>query len=345
MTVQIGTSFNTIKKGFKWDEGETLDKERFFSIDGRLKYDLNELLGDTKKFDPFVLAGIGYSDTNLKDMKIIAGYGFNYWFTDVLGLNFESTYNHNFKNTFTPQKGTGTDYFQHAIGLAYHFGIPKKNNDTDGDGIENKKDKCPEQFGIIALDGCPEPKIERKDTDNDGLFDDEDKCPLVPGIKELKGCPAKDSDGDGIPDHLDKCPEIKGIVSNDGCEEILEIPEVESALEAAKPIINELKDLIIYFDFDSTTLDKVEIGKLNKIALLVNQLDPIYTFIIEGNTDARGSEEYNFELSLKRCNAVMKYLTVKGVNKERMIVSPLGKFNPKTQDNNALNRRVEIKVR
>ena len=45
------------------------------------------------------------------------------------------------------------------------------------------------------------------DSDGDGVTDDLDRCPDTPkGVKvDAKGCPL-DSDGDGVPDYLDKCP-------------------------------------------------------------------------------------------------------------------------------------------
>ncbi len=71
--------------------------------------------------------------------------------------------------------------------------------DTDGDGIYDKDDDCPDYPGPPKWKGCPEP-----DTDGDGLLDSDDDCPKVPGIPELRGCPQPDADGDGIPDHMEE---------------------------------------------------------------------------------------------------------------------------------------------
>ncbi|MBW1711492.1 MAG: VWA domain-containing protein [Deltaproteobacteria bacterium] len=45
------------------------------------------------------------------------------------------------------------------------------------------------------------------DSDGDGVTDDLDRCPNTPKevTVDTKGCPL-DSDGDGVPDYLDKCP-------------------------------------------------------------------------------------------------------------------------------------------
>jgi hypothetical protein len=39
-------------------------------------------------------------------------------------------------------------------------------------------------------------KFGGKDTDGDGIYDKDDACPDVAGLKEFNGCP--DTDGDGI---------------------------------------------------------------------------------------------------------------------------------------------------
>ncbi|MBQ3633059.1 MAG: OmpA family protein, partial [Paludibacteraceae bacterium] len=59
--------------------------------------------------------------------------------------------------------------------------------DSDGDGVEDYKDKCPntpkEAIGHVGPDGC------ELDTDGDGVPDYLDACPTVPGLKNNKGCP------------------------------------------------------------------------------------------------------------------------------------------------------------
>jgi len=90
------------------------------------------------------------------------------------------------------------------------LGIQIKYNgiDTDGDGIKDKKDACPDVPGKIDLVGCP-------DKDNDGIADKDDLCPEIAGISKFKGCP--DTDGDDIPDKDDACPDIKGLAQFAGC--------------------------------------------------------------------------------------------------------------------------------
>ena len=88
----------------------------------------------------------------------------------------------------------------------------KKLKDKDGDGIPDKEDKCPDEFGSKETMGCP-------DRDGDGVADKDDLCPDIKGDMANHGCPlvAKDTDGDGIPDSEDKCPTVKGSAQNNGC--------------------------------------------------------------------------------------------------------------------------------
>ena len=81
------------------------------------------------------------------------------------------------------------------------------------------------EHGNIA-DFCERVFLEREavekitDTDGDGVIDSQDKCPNTPkGVKvDAKGCPL-DSDGDGVYDYLDKCPDTpRGLaVDQNGC--------------------------------------------------------------------------------------------------------------------------------
>lgn len=98
-------------------------------------------------------------------------------------------------------------YVLGGLNLAFRLGSPK---DTDGDGISDKKDKCPDVPGIAESMGCP------ADRDKDGVYDKDDKCPDVMGVTANAGCPA-DRDMDGVYDRDDKCPDVAGVVANMGC--------------------------------------------------------------------------------------------------------------------------------
>jgi len=90
-----------------------------------------------------------------------------------------------------------------GAGLSFAFGGGKPL-DSDGDGVPDKLDKCPDTRAGCTVDatGCPH------DSDGDGVCDGLDKCPNTPkgAVVDASGCP-KDSDGDGVFDGLDQCPD------------------------------------------------------------------------------------------------------------------------------------------
>lgn len=209
-------------------------------------------------------------------------------------------------------------------GLAAFKGCP----DTDGDGIADPDDQCPTKAGLSQFVGCP-------DTDNDGVQDSEDKCPKVAGLTSFKGCP--DTDGDGVQDSDDKCPKLAGIASNAGCPEIKKEIMQKAAL-AAKGIFFETgKDVIKKESYDD--LD-------NLIKIL--QSESSVKAEIQGHTDNAGDAVKNKALSQKRADAVLKYLTDKGVDVARLTAIGYGSDVPvadnKSKEGKAKNRRVEFKL-
>ncbi|MBF0202625.1 MAG: OmpA family protein, partial [Desulfamplus sp.] len=75
----------------------------------------------------------------------------------------------------------------------------------------------------VLLEELPPAPVAVKtkyDSDGDGVYDEFDKCPdTPPGVKvDADGCPL-DTDGDGVPDYLDKCPgtPVGAKVNSMGC--------------------------------------------------------------------------------------------------------------------------------
>ena len=204
--------------------------------------------------------------------------------------------------------------------------------DTDGDGIADKDDACPEVAGLADLKGCP-------DTDGDGIADLSDKCPKVKGPKENAGCPWPDTDGDNVLDKDDKCPTVKGTVANNGCPEVAS-EELDNLKIQAKSV---------YFNSGTTTF-KLDLGRtsLDVIADLIKG-SPNTKFIVEGHTDSDGSDAYNQKLSEERANVVKQALIQRGVNGDNLEAIGFGETAPvasnKTAKGKAENRRTEVKLK
>ncbi len=178
-----------------------------------------------------------------------------------------------------------------------------------------------------------------KDTDGDGVIDALDQCPGTPiGTQvDASGCPLppppKDSDGDGVYDNLDACPNTPMGMKVDarGC-----------AIREAKIVLHDIN-----FETDSSTLTASSKAQLDKVAEGLKG-QPSMGLIIEGHTDATGSDAYNMKLSKARAEAARTYLAGQGIERSRLEAIGYGETKPlttnATKEGRAENRRVEFKV-
>ncbi len=342
-SLQLAGSLSQIENVRTLDDSDFI----YYAIDAIVKYDLNMLVGDTGWFDPFVYLGGGYVSADSEGEGMLnTGVGFNTWFNDNLGLTFQTGSKFGFADKVQ-------DHIQTSLGLVVKFG----GKDTDGDGIYDKNDACPEVAGLAEFNGCP-------DADGDGVKDSDDACPNTPGLAAMNGCP--DSDGDGIADKDDMCPNSKGTKANKGCPDtdgdgVLDkddkcvnvvgpasnngCPEPAITKEAADVIEFTAKSIL--FNSGRASFKAGVEDQLDAIAEVMNKY-PKATFAIGGHTDNTGSAALNLRLSNKRAIAVRDYLVEKGVDATRLEAKGFGEGFP-IEDNNtragrANNRRVEIKV-
>ncbi len=328
---------------------------------------------ETKSMQAYIFAGGGYNwidKENGGDLN--GGLGLEYWLSDNIGLYVESGYHHVFDTNIA-------SYFQHGVGIAVKFG----GVDTDGDGIFDKDDACPNVKGLPEFNGCPDadgdgiidskdacPDVAGKvefngcpDTDGDGIIDSKDACPDVAGVAALNGCP--DTDGDGVTDAKDNCPKVAGPVANQGCpypdtdkDGVLDkddkCPKVAGPVanqgcpEVTKEVQKQLNEYakVIYFDSGKATFKPKTIQTLEKVVAILIQY-PTAEFDVEGHTDSVGSAKFNQKLSQKRAEAVVSYLKEHGV-KSKLNAKGYGESKPiasnRTRSGRAKNRRVEINL-
>ena len=259
-------------KNKAWYDGASVaDKQNNFFFDLAAFF----YLQPEKKFNPYLNLGVGIfswyvkdedgknvyatdlegKPFRLKDQQLtgMLGAGFEYMVNDYFSVGIGGRYrlltevfsrldderHKAFRDSLDLAKGFGEIF----AGLTLYYPMDK---DSDGDGVPDSKDKCPntpkgckvdevgcpidsDGDGVCdGLDKCPDTpkgcKVDADgcpiDSDKDGVCDGLDRCPDTPaGVKvDAKGCPL-DSDGDGVPDYLDKCPDTpKGcIVDKDGC--------------------------------------------------------------------------------------------------------------------------------
>lgn len=188
----------------------------------------------------------------------------------------------------------------------------------------------PPPGALLDQNGCA------YDTDGDGVYDGIDLCRNTPeGVTvDRVGCPL-DSDNDAVADYLDLCPGTPEgvIVDQDGCP---------------LPGENLLTLTDVHFEFDKATLTPEAEETLEEAVTLLKETDQIVEVRVEGHTDSIGTEAYNQDLSQRRAQAVVDYLTSRGIDDRYLVPVGLGENFPiarnDTDAGRALNRRVEFNV-
>ncbi len=215
-------------------------------------------------------------------------------------------------------------------GILLNNGCPKVI-DTDGDGIADKDDLCPEYAGTERLKGCP------GDKDKDGVHNGIDKCPDSVGAVDKNGC-AVDTDGDGVADIKDKCPKVKGIVANKGCPKI--------KIDKADMVILNEAMRSVQFETGKASLKASSFKTLDQIVGMMKKY-PKYKLAIGGHTDNTGDAKNNLTLSKARALTCYDYLMSKGVPRNKLSHNGFGMRKPlvpnDTSEGRQTNRRVEFK--
>ena len=103
----------------------------------------------------------------------------------------------------------------------------------------------------------------------------------------------------------------------------------------------------VYFTFDSPRLEPATLQTLEeRLPQLRSSADQIE---LHGHCDVRGDDEYNLALSLRRAQAVQRYLQQSGISEGRITAQPYGRELPdsflETEEGHRLNRRVEVYLR
>ena len=111
---------------------------------------------------------------------------------------------------------------------------------------------------------------------------------------------------------------------------------------------NILSQRSVYFDYDKDDV-KAEYRPLIEAHAKYLLAHPSAKVFLQGNTDERGSREYNLSLGQRRAEAVQKSLTLLGVSPDQAEAVSFGEERPAVQGSNeeawAKNRRAEIKDR
>ncbi|NVB77198.1 MAG: OmpA family protein [Kofleriaceae bacterium] len=329
-----------------------------------------------KKLIPFILAGGGATavvksknediiekDT---DAALYVGVGAKYRVDNGWGIRADA------RLLFPPSSdGSGpTVDFEALLSIYKEFGRkeaekpaePKGPSDTDGDGLTDDVDKCPNEAedkdGFQDDDGCPD-----ADNDADGVADAADKCAMEPedkdGFQDDDGCPDADNDGDGMLDASDKCPneaeDKDGFQDDDGCpdpdndgdgvmdasDKCVDQPETKNGYQDEDGCPDEVPQKVKQFtgviqgiNFKSN--DAGLLASSNKTldkAVAVLKEYPDLKVEIEGHTDDQpmkkgGKFTDNKALSQARADTVKAYFVGKGIEDSRLTAVGYGPDKP-----------------
>ncbi|MFD1017082.1 OmpA family protein [Winogradskyella rapida] len=350
---------------------DSVDDLTYYGVDGNLTYSFMNII-NSKVIDPYLGVGGGYTWLDEIGAGTANGtVGFKFWFTENLGLDINSTYKHSFED-YLPK------HFQHSVGITFKFG----GTDTDGDGIYDKDDACPEEAGLPEFNGCPDSDNDGiqdskddcpntaglaefngcPDTDGDGVMDKDDKCPEVAGLKTLAGCP--DADGDGVSDADDNCPNQAGPAANSGCpwpdtdgDGVLDKDDkcpneagtvANNGCPEVKPT-EEVMDTLneysrsILFNSGKATFQRQTDKVLQSMVAIFKEY-PQAHFSLEGHTDSDGSKSMNQALSERRANAVRDYLIANGIDADRLTAAGFGESNPIASNRTSAGKKENRRV-
>lgn len=104
----------------------------------------------------------------------------------------------------------------------------------------------------------------------------------------------------------------------------------------------------VHFRTGTVEIAKEDRSVIDEVSATLRAHPEIALLRVEGHTDARGSEEYDLQLGMRRANVVRDALVAAGVPAARLTAVSFGKTRPiadnRTAEGRARNSRVEFTV-
>jgi len=144
-----------------------------------------------------------------------------------------------------------------------------------------------------------------------------------------------------------KAPETSGVANVTAATSQPVATSASTADELNNPN-SQLAKRSVYFDFDSYALKSDDLSLLRAHADYLRN-HPAQHVLIQGNTDERGTDEYNLALGQRRSEAVLHELETLGVPDSQLEAVSLGKEKPVAQGHDEAswtqNRRADLVYR
>ena len=236
-----------------------------------------------------------------------------------------------------------------------------RDRDTDGDGVKDHKDLCPEVPGSKKFKGCPmeySAYMAKMKAEEDARIAAEAEAARIKAEEEKRQMEAEamrlKAEEEARVDAEMKAKEAAEAKAQ--AEAAAKAKADAEAAARAKAEATKMSEVKASFDaalrgikFNSSkSTFKQESFTLMDNVVSVMQKYPDFNVSIEGHTDSQGGEAANTKLSISRANAVKDYLVSKGVNATRLTTKGLGEYRPiadnNTAEGRAQNRRVEFVI-
>ena len=128
-------------------------------------------------------------------------------------------------------------------------------------------------------------------------------------------------------------------------EEIAQIPGAE--VKRVGEGINVTFETGVLFGYDRDDLTTEARQRLTDLSKILNKYPDTY-LLVEGHTDATGTDTYNMDLSRRRATSVATYMKTEDIRDQRIITKWYGESQPKysndTDTDRSKNRRVEFAI-
>jgi outer membrane protein OmpA-like peptidoglycan-associated protein len=285
-------------------------------------------------------AGVGFTGSNpapLTRFHFDAGLGFEFQLHQWFSLGPVARFGYVLQPDDDPAPA---DAMWIAGGLSLSFGSPRAEttappSDSDRDGVIDDEDQCVNEPQGEHPDpsrrGCPD-----GDADNDGVRNSLDQCRDVPAgprpDPNRAGCPIADRDGDSVPDDVDRCPDQPGAPSTDpnrnGCPGQVRVNQ--GMIEINTPV---------FFAHNRDTILPRSFPILQAVGDALRASPHIRRVSIEGHTDDVGGDQENMDLSNRRAQSVLRWLSEHGVEASRLEAHGFGESRPLEPVQPSMNRR------
>ena len=242
--------------------------------------------------------------------------------------------------------------------------VNPKKIDSDGDGVKDFKDLCPEIPGLKKFKGCPKDKTIMDAEAEAARIAAEAEAARVAAEKvkaeaarKKAAAEAKAKADAAAAKKAAEEAKMKAEADAKAAAAAKKAADAEAAAKAAAARQAEIDTKTravfaraltgIKFNSSASTFKQQSYDIMDDVVSVMTEY-PGIEVRIAGHTDSQGVEENNQKLSEKRANAVMNYLVSKGISPTRLRSVGFGEVSPIADNNTAAgraeNRRVEFSV-